>query len=189
VCGWVLCGAYHADGCSGSVVNSVLVALSLMAASAPVIYGNGIMDKPALSGPRLLVADSDVNSLGGSSVRGPSSLTVCNKSSQERIYVALAYSDNGPFIVKGWYPLDRNQCSKLIAVNRPEKVYYYAETSDRRFAWSGGANASAWCVDEQKFSRSWDPVTKKWSSPCSRQVPFKSYTNGKYGSASLSLTD
>ena len=65
---------------------------------------------------------------------------VCNKSSQEQLYVAVAYKESDRWVSVGWYTVTRGNCV-VAASPMTERYYYvYAEDKSTVHKWNGDAN-------------------------------------------------
>lgn len=138
---------------------------------------------------KLLISQSDIQSLGGTSA-SPKSFKICNNSTKGKVYAAIAYNKDSAFYTEGWWGIDQNQCVALMKRNRPSKLYFYVEDVGSRYVWrSKESNAPAWCVDNKAFTLKWDPNSKQWNGPCPRRVTFRTYINNDIGPATYTIID
>jgi uncharacterized membrane protein len=79
-------------------------------------------------------------------------LAACNQTSEETLYVAVAYFDarKGEWTTRGWFPQEKGQCRTLMRrLSAP--VYVYAETKDGRSRWRGApGRGRAFCIHPEK---------------------------------------
>jgi uncharacterized membrane protein len=79
-------------------------------------------------------------------------LTLCNRSAYDKIWVVLSYYDYdaGNWIVEGWWPITRGDCTYFGDQFRRGTTYFYAHTAGENRVWRGDFGL---CVTWSRFRR------------------------------------
>jgi uncharacterized membrane protein len=91
-----------------------------------------------------------------------SEIAICNDF-KARIYVALAFENQGNFSAAGWWTVEPNKCEPA-AFSFPGSSLYYTADSDRYPASNGGTSQDHWGNEAKLFISS-----KKFSSDHAEQ--------------------
>jgi uncharacterized membrane protein len=105
---------------------------------------------------------------------------ICNKSSESKVWVAIAYKDNNGWVRKGWYEIAKNECSNILSVLNYKYVYYYAQ-----------GNSKKWYGDNQICVHPTKKFTYR-SSTCSgeyKAYPFRKVDTNDLSSWTTNLVD
>ena len=79
-----------------------------------------------------------------------SGLEFCNRGSQGRSIVAVAYPDSsGGWITEGWLELNEGECRTGISKDLSNRYYYYFAVTEKDYKWKGDRQ---FCVSTVKFT-------------------------------------
>jgi uncharacterized membrane protein len=78
-----------------------------------------------------------------------SEISICNDF-KARIYVALAFKNQGDFSAAGWWSVDPNKCAPAVFSFSGSSLYYTAD-SDRYPANNGGTSQDHWGNETKLF--------------------------------------
>lgn len=101
----------------------------------------------------------------------PSGWKICNKSSDEVVYLAYSYKDGTGWVKEGWRNIKKNTCAVLLSTKnvKSDFVYYYAESNSGR--WVG---KKPLCIDpKNKF--------ESRTTHCSETESLVNFTEKKFG--------
>lgn len=62
-------------------------------------------------------------------------LRICNKSTHEKIFIAISHYDDGAWTTEGWWSIPRGECKKPLSELKNRYVYYHAHSGD--IYWTG----------------------------------------------------
>lgn len=107
---------------------------------------------------------------------------VCNKSSHEKVYVAISYKYEDGWRNKGWYNIAKDNCQELMTNYSYRYIYYYANTPTGA-EWSGDIGT---CVNPRdKF----DFVESKQCGKNNKVYKFRQVDLGDKSTYTTTLID